>query len=170
METNLAKIQKFRIELPRPFNSSIKTIGIDPGTVNFGIAILDPNQTIGTMFQVKIERHDNPVQRIINIQHIMSDCVWWCGGNDLIIEGSSFGAIYRQVELAEIRASIVLWGKRQDMNVKIVPPKTIRKTVFGKGTIKAHEYWEGLPEDALAALACAYFTSESNMQDNPECH
>lgn len=76
------------------------------------------------------------------------------------IEGASFGDVYRQVELAEIRASAVLWSieKFYPEDVFLVPPSKIRKKVFGNGSIIGKDVWKKqLSPDAADALACAYY-------------
>jgi len=75
----------------------------------------------------------------------------------MIIEGSAFGARFRQVELGEARATMAIWGKDHRFDVQIIAPNSIRKNVFGNGKIKAQEVWSGLPNDALAALSCIYY-------------
>ena len=129
-------------------------IGVDPGTVHLGICVLWETQV--TLYQVTITRNDDPIQRIQDAQKVMTDCVHaYPYLATVCIEGASFGDKYRQVELAEQRASIALWGLHRNFEVKIVPPNTIRKKVFGNAKVKAHEVWDNLPQDCAAALSCA---------------
>jgi len=139
--------------------------GFDPGTTNLGVAYIYPfNPKFAYLFQAKLERDKNPVQRIISVQNILSSiCLGFEHKNVGIIEGASFGSTHRQVELAEIRASIALWCLRKGIEPKILPPKKIRKAVFGNGNTKASDEWENLPKDAADALACAY----ANLSLNP---
>ena len=107
-------------------------------------------------------RWKDAVDRIINWQKVIGDLSLVIAGRArMVIEGAAYGTGYREAELSEIRASTVLWANRLGVNIKIVPPNTIRKAVFGSGKLKAHDVWylEDSP-DAVAALACAYYASE----------
>jgi Holliday junction resolvasome RuvABC endonuclease subunit len=135
-------------------------LGIDPGTVNMGLAIIHQYlYPFAELFQIKMERLPDAVDRIRNIQYLLDDYIHTFSFKPLaVIEGSSFGNAYRQVELAEIRASMVLWCLNKGMEVSIIPPQSIKKKVFGSAKIKAHEEWKDLEnyKDAAAALSCAY--------------
>lgn len=133
-------------------------IGIDPGTTHIGIAQIDPSNNLARIWQINKHREENNWQRIINIQHLLKrlDMIF-SASFDVIIEGASFGDRYRQVELAEIRASIALWFDQCGGRCHIIPPTKIRKQVFNNGKMKADQAWDGLPPDALAALSCAYY-------------
>jgi len=158
-KTETRLVTKIDYELPIDFPIQNMCIGIDPGTVNFGLAVIHQYMfPHAQLFQIKMERISDAVDRIRNIQYILSDCVNTFSYKPLgVIEGASFGG-YRQVELAEIRASAVLWCLKHGIDVSIVPPKTIRKKVFDNGKRLAHEEWTDLEpyKDAAAALSCAY--------------
>ena len=135
-------------------------LGIDPGSVNLGLAVIHQYMfPHAELYQIKTTRLDDAVDRIRNIQYILSDLINLFSFKPLaVIEGASFGNRYRQVELAEIRASMALWCLDKGMEVFIIPPQSIRKRVFGSAKIKAHEQWKELEKfpDAAAALSCAY--------------
>lgn len=149
-------IYEQKINAPFPILDSRLVIGFDPGTTHVGIATVWRN--VLHIYEVKIERDPDPVKRILLTQAILSDC---CRMFDyapiMIIEGSSFGSNYRQTELAEVRASAVLWAVSHKIQPRIIPPLTIRKTVFGSAKIKAEETWKDFPPNAASALACAYY-------------
>lgn len=133
-------------------------IGIDPGTVHLGIGVLW--ETTVTLYQVTIQRNPDPIQRILDAQKIMQECIHAHPYSAKVcIEGASYGDVYRQVELAEMRATIALWSIAHNFDVTIQPPNTIRKRVLGSGTKKAHELWTDIPQDCAAALSCAFFVS-----------
>jgi Holliday junction resolvasome RuvABC endonuclease subunit len=133
-------------------------IGIDPGTVHLGICILWVTQV--TLYQVTLIRNDDPIQRIQDVQKVIAECIHaYPYTATVCIEGASFGDRYRQVELAEQRASIALWALNRSFDVRIVPPNTIRKKVFLSAKVKAHEVWDNLPQDCAAALSCALSVS-----------
>jgi Holliday junction resolvasome RuvABC endonuclease subunit len=133
--------------------------GFDPGTRNLGIAFIYPTDKImeAVLYKVNLERVDDAVERMINVRKVLSTLnLFFKPDSHAVIEGASFGNVYRQVELAEQRASIALWCVNRMMNVKIVPPKTIRKGAFGDGNIK--NPWEDQIEDNMAAaLGCAIY-------------
>lgn len=140
-------------------------IGIDPGTTNMGIAYIDTTLDISYLYQISIPRETMPY-RIIQINNIISRCIknFYYGENTFaVIEGASYGG-YRQVELAEVRTICITWLYSKLWNstlIRLVPPKTIRKEVFGNGNTLAQDVFitdEKIP-DALAALSCAYMAS-----------
>ena len=150
-------ITAFAVESPYPRPDVIK-YGIDPGTTNIGIAYVHPTPNVAVMlYQVKLERADTTLGRILAIQNALTQCRLLIR-NDAraVVEGASYGNKYRQVELAEVRAAIVIWFYRYGVLTDVVPPKTIRKVVFGNGNIK--NPWENLPDDVAAALGCAFYS------------
>ena len=155
------KIIQIKIEPPFPDKQSEHVrFGIDPGTTKMGLAYIWKN--FGYIYEVKIVRDKNPVNRILTTWDILSDCFRMFDYAPLMtIEGSSFGDTYRQVELAEVRASAVLWAINHGIVPQIVPPQSIRKNVFGSAKIKAEVLWKEYPPDAASALACAYYWKEN---------
>lgn len=134
-------------------------IGIDPGTVNFGISTL--YNGYADTWKIKFKRKSNPVDRMLETIEILCRFVTFFGTRTYVtIEGASYGDIYRQVELAEVRAACVWWAVDHKINVKIAQPSEIRKVVFGNGTIKGKEIWKNqLSGDAADALVCAYYSA-----------
>jgi len=156
-----ATITTYKIEIPQPINTLWTCIGFDVGSANLGVAKLDPNQSLCNIYQVKWERDKDAVKRILDLHHILSDCRMILPNRfRVVIEGAAYNQPYRQVELAELRASAVFWLQKLGAYTKIIAPSTIRKGVFGSGKLKAHEVWyiKNAP-DAVAALACAYYAS-----------
>lgn len=156
-----AVITSYRVEIPKPINTSWVCFGFDVGSTNLGVARLDPEQSICDLHQISWERSKDAVERILNLQHILSDCrMLFPNRFRTVIEGAAYGKTYRQVELAELRASATMWFHRLGSYTKIIAPNSIRKCVFDNGKLKAHEVWylKDAP-DAVAALACAYYAS-----------
>jgi len=151
------KFRKIHIEPPMPLPANDRCVfGYDPGTTRMGVACLW--RTYLTVYEVETVRSPDPVVRIVTNQSILNTCAKLFSYSPImIIEGSSFGNNFRQVELAEVRASAVLWALQHNIVPKIVPPTTIRKAVFGNGKTKADEIWKELPPNAGAALSCAYY-------------
>jgi len=143
-------------------NAFVMSVGIDPGTTNMGIAIIEGylDNPYAILYQIKLERSSDPVERIKIAQEVMTQCVFWYHSPMVAtIEGAAFSSHYRQAELAEIRASIALWCVQKGFPTKIISPMTIRKKVFGNGKLHPDEVWTDLEKtpDAAQALACAYF-------------
>lgn len=154
-----------RIEPPLPNNQSEHVrMGVDPGTTKLGLAYLWRN--VCHIYEIKINRSPNPVSRILLNQEIMSKCLLFFDFAPLmVIEGSSFANNYRQVELAEVRASSVLWAINHGIKPSIIPPSSIRKQVLGSAKLRAEVEWD-LREypDAASALCCAYFNFSNKSQ------
>jgi Holliday junction resolvasome RuvABC endonuclease subunit len=158
----IVDIQKIRFELPLPIKTFAMSVGIDPGSVHMGIAVIEGylNNPYAILYQIKMKRNDDPIERMKLAQEIMDQCVFWYHMPMVAtIEGSAFSATYRQTELAEIRAAVALWLVSKGFPTKIVNPGTIRKAVLGNGKLLPHEVWKDLAEvpDAAQALACAYY-------------
>ena len=160
-------IYELKINPLFPISVSQNVFGYDPGTVHSGVATIWRN--VIHIYEITQVRSPNPVERILIVQTIFSEC---CKMFDfapiMIIEGSSFGSNYRNTELGEVRASAVLWAVSHGVKPKIVPPLTIRKTVFGSAKIKAEATWEDIPPNAASALACAYFGLKNSNPLSPE--
>jgi len=155
------QIEKIQIPLPMPIKVFAMSVGVDPGTTNMGIAVIEGylNNPYAVLYQIKMERNDDPIERMKLAQEVMSQCIYYYRSPMVAtIEGSAFSEHYRQTELAEIRAAVALWLVGKGFPTKIVNPGTIRKAVLGNGKLKPHEVWTDLKDipDAAQALCCAY--------------
>lgn len=153
----LYTVDDLKIEPPLPITTEHAIFGIDPGTTKLGLAYIWRN--VCHVFEVKIlKRSSDAVERILLTQDILNECLHMFDFAPLMtIEGSSFNG-YRQTELAEVRASAVLWAISKGIKPSIIPPMSIRKNVFGSAKIKAEVQWAELPPDAASALCCAYYS------------
>jgi len=133
-------------------------IGIDPGVTNIGIAKVISGKERGSLLlhQIHMERKADPIDRMKYLSEFMHSRIYVTGMETLIIEGASFAKHYRQVELSEARTVIAMWGIKMGMNVKIVPPNTIRKVAFGSAKI-INPWDEQIDDDVAAALGCAIY-------------
>jgi hypothetical protein len=136
-------------------NSSI-VYGLDPGSVHIGVAYI--NGAAARLLEITTKRKDATEKRIAYMWQILSrlsdfDPIM------LVIEGASYGDKYRQVELQDIRCGATTWAmnRSSDIKIQIVPPTSIRKTVFGSGKIKNPWKEIGIPDNAAAALACGLY-------------
>lgn len=110
-------------------------------------------------YQVYLDQERDAVQRMLGVQKVFREITGLFGWNPhLVIEGANYGARYGQVELAEVRAAIVLLCIGSSIPVKIVPPRSIRKVSFGSAKIV--QPFSNLPDDAVAAIGCAYYLAK----------
>ena len=156
------EIQRIKIPLPLPITRFVMSVGCDPGSVNMGIAIIEGylDNPYAVLYQIKMERSGDPIERMKLVQDVMSQCIFYYREPMIAtIEGSAFSKEFRQTELAEIRAAVALWLMGKGFPTAIVNPMTIRKKVLGSAKLKPHEVWTDLAKtpDAVQALCCAYF-------------
>lgn len=138
-------------------------VGIDPGTVNLGIAILDIPTIDNFVYQAQLhqirfaQRAIDAMGRLKAVQEMLNYLNIPKFKKSVYIEGASYADKYRQVEMEDVRAASLLWFDQHNSCCDVVAPNTIRKNVFGNAKIKAHEYWKELSKypDAAAALSCA---------------
>ena len=96
----------FEVESPFPLPKEMR-IGIDPGTVNLGIAVIRPKQAV-KLYKVTLKRHKKALLRLLAVQQVLGHTIGHFGYNSIaIIEGASYGAVYRQVELAEVSTTLL---------------------------------------------------------------
>jgi Holliday junction resolvasome RuvABC endonuclease subunit len=141
----------------------VMLIGIDPGTVNLGIAVLDVPTISGDVYQARLyqikfaKRAINTLGRLKAVQEVLDTLYIPKFRKSVIVEGASYGDKYRQVEMEDVRASALLWFDNHNSICQVIAPNTIRKNAFGSAKVKAHEYWKELElyPDAAAALSCA---------------
>lgn len=153
----------WKIELPNQVD--VECIGFDPGSTHIGIAWNTIGSDQGFVVQIDKSRTFNPIERMKEVHAILHEIFPFTANSwDVlaVIEGASFGDRFRQVELAEVRATIAWWAINNHLRgVHIVPPMTIRKTVFGNAKLRAQDVWDNseIPNDALAALSCMYYAN-----------
>lgn len=133
--------------------------GIDPGQRNMGFTKLEQD-SLAVVWQLHLPQINDPVHRM----HFVRSLISWLAPRHnpdtcVVVEGASFGSVHGQVPLAEVRAACVFAFQRA--KVRIVPPSTIRKEVFGSGRRKAADVWPKLAvlyPDAVASLGCALYS------------
>lgn len=153
----------FAIEPSFPLPQTTR-FGLDPGTRNLGLAVIRPDVESVTLYKIVLERHKKALNRLLDVQQVLGYTLGHFGQDSkAIIEGASYMAsMYRQVELAEQRAAMLLWFHKFGIEAEIVPPNTIRKNVFGNGRMK--NPWGNIDDNCAAALGCAlYSVSNSDI-------
>lgn len=166
-----------KLVLDPPLVHDLGGVGIDPGQTNMGMAFVYRGHA--DIYQIKMPSHLDSTSRIqasaIVAQYILGlqigpekDWLDFRGNRcQCVIEGAAFGAIDGQVALAENRTTIAIEAMREYLPVLIVPPSEIKMHIFGKGNMRAKEFWPFLKirdekekldrDDAAAALACAFY-------------
>lgn len=151
--------------------SNIKrmAIGIDPGQVHMGLAIIGLTRSTAskcTAFEIKFPSKQGLVDRVTYtvglLEYLFASCL--PNGCDAVacVEQAAFGAPFGQAALAESRTAAVMSLLGRNIQPMIIPPATIRKGVFGSGKQKAEEFkwWADLDPNAASALACAFYAYE----------
>lgn len=155
----------WQIQKPTPLPKGL--LGIDPGTTHLGIAYTCAEEL--WLMQVNLQRCPKAGERVQLMYRLLEEVRAWIEPYFFlgVIEGAAFGERYRQVELAEARAAMALWLMHHGHRVEIVPPISIRKTVFGSVKVRAHDYWDNseIENDALAALSCLYYAATLEVND-----
>lgn len=156
LEIKRAKVTEFEIVLPYPYKNANPAIGVDPGSRNLGICIIHPTVETLIAYRVQVDKINDAVQRMANLQRITAEIIerYEIARASAIIEGASYWMKYGQVELAEARGAIALMLYGMGIGVAIVPPRTIRKKVFGNG--KIINPWN-IQDDVAASMGCAYY-------------
>lgn len=126
------------------------TVGIDPGTVNLGIAVSTTGRNV-ILYQFKLLRMEF-CERLSMAQKALAFALDTLPVQSCLIEGASFGDKYRQVELAEQRAALALYCIAHNIPVRLMPPPSIRKAFFGSAKVKMQVTYPDLPPDCAVAL------------------
>ena len=146
----------YKVEPNFPMPNEMR-IGCDPGTRNLGIAVIRPDNESVKLYKIVLTRHKNALLRLLDVQKVLGHTIGhFTLDSKAIIEGASYGNFYRQVEMAEQRAGMLLWFHRCGIEADLIPPLSIRKNVFGNARIK--NPWD-IDNNCAAALACALYES-----------
>ena len=135
-------------------------VGVDPGR-NFGIAVLGLENLdlyYGQMPQGKYEDYGYLAYQMLHNDWMR---VPYEGDAVAVVEGPAFEMTHGQAGLAYIRFGFYLALKCAGYSVRIVPPMSVRKEVFGNGLTRPGRrkdqksvVWPDLVEHAADALAC----------------
>lgn len=155
------KLKLFEINISsEPLSINRTGIGVDPGSKNFGVALLCPDSDVAHLVYCRLQKPKDFVHRMLLVQRGLEQSIEASHTEithnpriSAVIEGASYGARYGQVELAEARAAAALWLHGRGVMVKIIPPKSVRKLAWGNGGII--NPYSNLPDDCAAALGCA---------------
>jgi hypothetical protein len=143
------KLSKWTVETGLQFPQT--GIGIDPG-INFGISFVSP-EGMAIVYGGKMPEGNYGIFAC----HLIKE--WFSGlsmtGHNVLIEGPSYGSIYWQPQLAEIRFGFYKSFHDQEVEVNYIAPKSARLKVFGKGTIKASDMWISIDPNAADSLCIA---------------
>lgn len=147
-------------------------IGIDPGQVHMGLAIIGLTHATAckcAAFEIRFPSKQDLVNRVTYtvglLEYVYASILPTNSKKRIVacVEQAAFGAPFGQAALAESRTAAVMSLLGRDIQPMIVPPATIRKGVFGSGKQKAEEFewWKMLDANAASALACAFYAYEN---------
>lgn len=150
-------IQRWRLTLETPLLFNHPVIGIDPGQVNMGAALL--YSTWADLYEFTLPASSDAIERMMSTTHAIQYLLkLYPHLRAACLEGAAYLALAGQVPLAENRAAAaiaLLQGRLAP--VQIVPPGRIRENVFGYGRWRSQEVWPELPPNAGTALGCAVY-------------
>ena len=136
--------------------------GLDPG-VNFGLTVIEEDKVY--VFNGSLNQDEKPGRRGLIaysfLQLLMSQ--FHHNGGLMVIEGASYGDQFGQVLLSEVRTGFYLAAATSSgtiQQVEIKAPKSIRKAIFGDGTIRAPDEFPTLNHNAADSLAMALFAAQ----------
>lgn len=170
-------IEHWQLSLSPPLNFDYCGVGIDPGQTNMGMAFV--YQGLADIYQIKLPGKVPATERMmataIAVNYVLSFRPYPKGrllefSRDqcqCVIEGAAFGAPDGQVPLAENRTTAAITAMQAHLPIAILPPSEIKIRIFGKGNLRARDFWpylqikdevdKVLRDDAAAALSCALF-------------
>lgn len=129
-------------------------VGIDPGSRHMGITLIEKEYS--TSMEVLINQSDDPITRMEMVRKVIVDNVPRFKHGFALVEGSSHGEVYGQTQLAEARASAMMALKVKGFAIKVMPPSSIRKKVFGNGKTRGEDFWKKqIAPNAASSLVCA---------------
>jgi hypothetical protein len=169
------KLAKKSVKISNPFTRSLRVVhgtipqalpfpawGLDPG-VNFGLTVIEGDKVF--VFNGSLNQDEQPGRRgLIAYRFIqmMTQSLNYIGAK-MVIEGASYGDRFGQVLLSELRTGFYLGVTTPPVlmpQVEIKAPKSIRKAVFGDGTIRAPDEFPTLNRNAADSLAMAIYAAQ----------
>lgn len=145
-------------------------IGIDPGR-NFGLAVFNGKKL--EIFWGTIKKYEKPdrwrygieanrighnVLSVVKFSSMRAEKMIF-GAGRACVEGAAYGKKEGQVLLAEIRFGFALGLHDLGLDVKIVPPATIRKAVTGNGNKDMKDFFPTLNPNACDSIGVAAFAA-----------
>jgi len=129
-------------------------IGVDPGK-NYGISYVSDLGVFVYNGEMPDAEHQDYGVMAYNLIREVCDYHCLTHGDVSIVEGASYGSVYGQVGLAEIRFGFYLGLLHTGLVPRILAPASIRKAVFGNGKTNASELWPILNGNGAASLSVA---------------
>jgi hypothetical protein len=141
-------------------------VGIDPG-VSFGMTII--NREYVQVWYGKLPTDKRPGYRGINAYNFVMNSALSIKVPDTIavVEGAAYRDPYGQVVLEEMRFGFFFALYQLGMDVRIVPPATIRKGALGHGRATVGDLFPNINHNACDSIGAAFFAlKEKNEQTN----
>lgn len=131
-------------------------VGVDPG-VNFGVTFIEQNHLV-VYYGSLIQQYEPGEYGLVAMRFLQSLFREHGAKGACIIEGAAFHKQFGQVGLAEVRQGFYTAARLASGNpVVIVPPKSVRKTVFGDGRTQAGDCWPTLNHNGADSLGIALY-------------
>lgn len=132
-------------------------IGVDPG-LRLGLSVVIAEDVAYT-FSTHINRAEFAITDVLDVLRKTTILIpnRATKAFPVVVEGAAYGMRYGQPLLGEIRAALLLgfYDAGYDF-VAEVPPKSIRKKVFGNGNTQPKDFWgKPLNKDEVDALSMA---------------
>lgn len=146
----------YRVGGQLPHNS-FYGVGVDPG-VNFGVTFICQGSLV--VYYGSLLQQYQPGEYGIEAMRFLQSLFREHGSKGTcVIEGAAFHKQFGQVGLAEVRQGFYTAARlASSFSVIIVPPKSIRKDVFGDGRTQAGDLWPTLNHNGADSLGIALYS------------
>ncbi|MBI4971813.1 MAG: crossover junction endodeoxyribonuclease RuvC [Candidatus Omnitrophica bacterium] len=147
----------------------MKILGIDPGTIQLGVGLLEfdgPQVQVRLAETVKTHAKDSLPKRLKELYHALSEVFQIYRPDEAALESVFFSKDVRAaIKIGEARAIAMLVAAQFSCPVTEYPPAKVKQAVCGNGQAKKYQVQfmmrsilklkENPPEDAADALALA---------------
>lgn len=140
------------------FNPTYSVVGVDPGR-NFGITWIDAEDQEIRIYSGTLPDDSHEKRGMQAMDLIKEFCEYHCVyvGDKAVIEGAAYEKLHGQVALAEVRFGFFAGMEKFGLEPTVVPPQSVRKTVFGSAKIHAGDLWPILNDNAADSLGVALY-------------
>ncbi len=148
-------------------------VAVDPG-VNFGLCVVTKDSI--KIYDGHLLKQDSSLEYAWEAYNFIRSVLVFPSEFDVsenvifILEGAAYHKTFGQVGLADVRAGFYM-GARSMLgagSIKIVPPMTVRKVVFGDGRYQPAEEWPTIHHNAADALSIALYGMDAQVRTEAE--
>lgn len=133
-------------------------VGVDPG-VNFGVTFIQQGHLV-VYYGALIQQHLPGEYGMVAMRFLQSLFKEHGAKGACVVEGAAFHKQFGQVGLAEVRQGFYMAARLAGCSggVAIIPPKSVRKSVFGDGRTQAGDEWPLLNHNGADSLSIALYS------------